>query len=626
MFPPRLKIEIWTRLGSFSDAKAGAAIMPESDAALDQITKGSAFRRMRWPFLRKRSSQGAAPDIAGSIALEHSSEGVLIADMRLRGQPIVHVNPAFESITGYSAAEAIGKNCRYLQGSDRLQPEIAEVRAAMSEGRACSVTLRNYRRDGTMFRNALRLVPRHNEAGEVTHFIGLIRDVTHAGGIDRLTGLLDRYGFLDRLAAVNAPETAALLIVKIDIVRFHDVNNGFGYDVGDALLRSVAARLATLPAIAASRVGTNSFALAFELHEPNRAAGTVSDTLELLKPRFVVPGASLAVQFAAGFATGAAGAGPLQLVRQAGAALQRSKAKPGHPAHDFAAADERDARNRIRLASELQSAVVNQELLFHYQPQVDLSTGDVVGAEALLRWNHGAFGLQPPGRFIGIAEETGALLEIGAWGLRMVTARAAQINRERRTPIRFSVNVSVVEFLQRDMVAFVQQVLEETGCRAEWLTLELTESLMVPDPTNIRSAFADLRRMGVGISIDDFGTGYSNLRYLETFPLSEIKVDRSFVHDVLHSAAKRVIAESIVKLGAALNIRVVAEGIETEAERSIMRTLGCSVGQGYLFAAPMEDVQFRRLLDRGLILREGWDARRFLAMLDGDDMSGKPTF
>lgn len=582
------------------------------------LVETAGFTPMRWPFRGGRASQSVIPVSAWSLALEHGSEGVLIADMRLRGEPIVHVNPAFEAITGYPSSEAIGKNCRYLQGSDRLQPEIGEVRDALAQGRGCSVMLRNYRRDGTMFHNALRLIPVRDDDGDVTHFVGLIRDATHAAGIDRLTGLLDRYGLLDRLAAVDASTTSSLLMVKLDIIRFHDVNNGFGYDVGDALLRSAAARLATLPAIAVSRVGTNSFALALELADAGRAAAAMADVLDLLKPRFVVPGASLAVQFAAGFAVGLIGADPLQLVRQAGAALQRSKVKAGHPPQAFAAADERDARNRIRLATELQSAVMNQELLFHYQPQVDLTSGDLVGAEALLRWNHGAFGLQPPGRFIGIAEETGALMEIGAWGLRTVATHAVLVNRDRTVPVRFSLNVSVVEFTQRDMVAFVQQTLEETRCRAEWLTLELTENLMIPEPDNIRRAFADLRRLGIGIAIDDFGTGYSNLRYLESFPLSEIKVDRSFVHDVAHSAAKRVIAESVIKLGAALNIRVVAEGIETEAERAIMRALGCSVGQGYLFAAPLEESQFLRLLDEGVTLREGWDARRFLAMLDGD--------
>ncbi len=572
---------------------------------------------MRWYALIRRPSQAAVPAAASLLALAHTSDGLLVADMRLRGQPIVQVNPAFETITGYAASEAIGKNCRYLQGSDRLQPEIAEIRAALAEGRACSVTLRNYRRDGTMFRNTLRLEPLRDDVGHVTHFVGLIRDVTHAAGIDRLTGLLDRYGLLDRLAKMDMPASSVLLLVKLDILRFHDVNNGFGYDVGDALLRSATARLATLPAAAISRVGSNKFVLAFELDDASRAAKVVDDVLDLLRPRFVLPGASLAVQFAAGFAIGFAGTDPLQLVRQASAALQRSKAMPAHPPHPFVAADERDARNRIRLANELQTAVSNEELLFHYQPQVDLGSGDLVGVEALLRWNHGAFGLQSPARFIGVAEETGTMMEIGAWGLRTLAAHAARVNRERRTPLRFAFNVSVIEFTRQDMVAFVERILDETGCRAEWLTLELTENLLVPEPDDIRRSFEHLRRRGVGISIDDFGTGYSNLRYLERFPLSEIKIDRSFVHDVAHSAAKRVIVESIVKLGAALDIRVVAEGIETEAERAIMRALGCSVGQGYLFAAPMDELQLKRLLNDELILREGWDARRPLTMLDG---------
>jgi PAS domain S-box-containing protein len=578
----------------------------------------SAFTRAWWRGLIRRPIPAALPGATSSLVLDHVSDGVLVADMRLPGQPIVQVNPAFEKITGYSTAETIGKNCRYLQGSDRLQLEIDEIRTALAEGRACSVTLRNYRRDGTMFRNALRLEPLRDHLGRVTHFVGLIRDVTHAAGTDRLTGLSDRDGLLDRLVRIHLPASSVLLVIKLDILRFRDVNNGFSYDVGDTLLRSATARLATLPAAALSRVGSNNFVLAFILDNASHATRMVDDVLDLLRPRFVLPGASLAVQFAAGFAIGVPGKDPLQLVRQAGAALQRSKATPAHLPQSFAAADERDARYRLQLANELQFAVSNEELLLHYQPQVDLASGELVGAEALLRWNHGAFGLQPPARFISVAEETGAIMEIGAWGLRTLAAHAVRVNRSRRTPLRFSCNVSVIEFTRRDMVPFVERILDETGCRAEWLTLELTENLMVPEPDDIRRSFEHLRRLGVGIAIDDFGTGYSNLRYLERFPLSEVKIDRSLVHDVAHSAAKRVIVESIVKLGAALDIRVVAEGIETEAERAIIRALGCSVGQGYLLAVPMDEDQLESLLDDGLMLREGWDARRLLTMLDGD--------
>lgn len=558
----------------------------------------------------RRASEEASPIAASLRVLTHTSDGMLIADMRMRGHPIVQVNPAFEQITGYPAAEVIGKNCRYLQGTDRLQPEIAEVRAALSEGRACSVTLRNYRRNGEMFRNSLRLEPIRNESGYVTHFVGLIRDVTHAEGIDRLTGLLDRYGLLDKLTKISLRTPSVLLLVKLDILRFHDINNGFGHDVGDALLRAAAARLVPLRVAAISRTDSNTFALAFELVDASHAAKMVDDVLERLRPQFVLPGASVAVQFAAGFAIGSAATDPLQLVRRAGAALQRSKAMPGHPPHPYATQDERDTRNRIRLANDLQSAVSKDELLFHYQPQVNLDTGDFVGAEALLRWNHGAFGLQLPHRFIGLAEETGTIIEIGAWGLHALAAYAARVNRRLCRPLRFALNVSVIEFTRRNMVALVERALDATGCRAEWLTLELTESLLVPEPNDICRSFEHLRRLGIGISIDDFGTGYSNLRYLDCFPLSEIKIDRSFVHGVEHSAVKRVIVESIVKLGRALDVRIVAEGIETKVQRAIMQEIGCSVGQGYLFAKPVDEQGLERMLDIGLNWSDEQQARQ----------------
>lgn len=248
------------------------------------------------------------------------------------------------------------------------------------------MTLRNYRSDGTMLRNALRLMPLRDGTGQMTHFVGFVRDVTHAAGVDRLAGLLDQYGLVDRIAAMDASAPRSLLLVKLNILRFHDVNSGFGYDVGDAILRSVAVRMATLPTVALARVGPNTFALAFELGDTSLAARLVDDSLELLKPRFVLPGSSFEIQFATGYAIAPVGADLLQMMRQAGAALQRSKAIPSHPPQVFQSEDERDARNRIRLATELQSAVLNQEMLFHYQPQFELISGKLVGPEALLRW------------------------------------------------------------------------------------------------------------------------------------------------------------------------------------------------------------------------------------------------
>lgn len=232
--------------------------------------------------LIRRPSDAPGSFNALALAFDHVSDGIIVADMRQRGQPIVQVNAAFERITGYPAAEATGKNCRYLQGSDRLQPELEEIRAALAEGRACAVTLRNYRRDGTMFRNALRLEPLHDAGGKLTHFVGILRDVTLAPGIDRLTGMLDRDGLLDRLTGVKMAAGAWWMVLKLDLQRFHDINNGFGYDVGDAVLQAMTGRLATLSASAVARVGGNTFVLVFQLREAEEGAAKVDEVLAVL--------------------------------------------------------------------------------------------------------------------------------------------------------------------------------------------------------------------------------------------------------------------------------------------------------------------------------------------------------
>ena len=277
----------------------------------------------------------------------------------------------------------------------------------------------------------------------------------------------------------------------------------------------------------------------------------------------------------------APGCDALSLIRQAGAALHRSK------------------RSRLRLTSELQHAVAENEFLFHYQPKFDLQTGALVGAEALLRWNHGLFGVQLPGRFIGVAEETGLILDIGEWGRRAVARFAAEINRGRATPIRFSLNVSTIELTHGDLVSSVARAIEESDADPAWLTLELTETLMAEDTPALLTLFNRLREVGVGLSVDDFGMGYSNLRYIERFPLSEIKIDKHFVRDISNSSAKQIIVAAVVDLGRELGLDIVAEGIETNAERETLQSMNCPYGQGYLLGRPISDRDFRAFVGGG---------------------------
>jgi PAS domain S-box-containing protein/diguanylate cyclase (GGDEF)-like protein len=547
------------------------------------------------------------PPAVLSMIVEDAGEGVLVADMRAPEQALVYVNAAFEQITGYDRAEALGKNCRYLQGSDRLQPEINLIRRAFEAGEPVTVTLRNYRRDGAMFWNHLRLAPVSDSQG-VSHFVGFMRDVTQvlatasrlaeAVHTDRLTGCLSRDAVFEELGSLCARRMT--LLAKIDVVRFHEINSGYGHETGNALLIEIARRLQGLGADLVGRVGSDTFAVAFAIERRDEAPARLASVMPRLEERYLLPGANLEVRLAVGFVVCEAGADPLVMVRQAGAALSRCKATLLRRPCEFDARGEQEVRQRLRLTAELQHAVAADEFIYHFQPQVDLATGEVAGAEALLRWRHGLFGLQPPDRFVTLAEQTGLILDIGAQGLPKVADFAVRVNGTRASPMTFSVNVSVVEFTHRDIVSFVEDVMARSGADPTWFTLELTESLMAEDSPQLLEMFDRLRQLGVGLSIDDFGAGYSSLGYIERLPVSEIKLDRSFVTDLDRSAAKQAIAQSVIRIGEALGLGVVAEGVERRAELDILREMGCRLGQGNLFSRPVTPEAFTAIALDGL--------------------------
>lgn len=553
------------------------------------------------PFLNK-------PDFTQILAasINEINQGVLIADARDPELRLVYVNRAFEAITGYRSDEAIGKNCRYLQGNDRLQPEILKLREAITKKTGVAVTFRNYRKDGRLFWNELRLIPFAEADGPASHFIGLMRDVTRAQvaaeqldraeQLDQLTGIVNRYAFVKRLdELLAAQKLVRTLVVKMDLARFHEINSAYGFDLGDALLQQVAQRLNELGADVVGRVGANEFALARLLEEQEDARTWLQKITHALTRTYVLPGAVIDVKLATGFVVGDPRAKATTLIRQSATALRQSKADPMREAKEFNDQEERKARRRLRLTSELQNAFSNDDFLLHYQPKIDLRTGAVVGAEALLRWDHSVFGLQGPGTFVGLAEETGLILDIGHWARDQVATFASEINRDREKPLRFSVNVSTIEVTHRDLVASMEQILKKSGADASWLTLELTESLLATPTPELLAIFSHLRQVGVGLAVDDFGTGYSSLRYLEAFPLSEIKIDRHFITELAQSPVKRILVKAVVDLGREIGIDIVAEGIETEIERDILRAMDCPFAQGFLFSRPIPEAEFKEL-------------------------------
>ncbi|MGF7161902.1 diguanylate cyclase (GGDEF)-like protein/PAS domain S-box-containing protein [Rhodoligotrophos appendicifer] len=525
--------------------------------------------------------------------MDNSKEAIIVADMRLADAPLCFVNNAFVDITGYSRQEAIGRNCNYLQGTDRKQPEVKLIRQAIKAKQPLEVTLRNYRKDGTLFYNRLRLLPARDASGFISHYIGFVEDVSEQHDaevtigrlsfVDQTTGVLNRGAFSEQIRIASKADRSEMVIVRVDIVGFHDINNGFGHDVGDSLLRAVAKRLTKTNAFAVGRMGANEFALAFRAKTSDQADNIAADTVQLASEAYQLEEILLSPRFSSGCAFGIPETDGTYLIRKAGSALHRSKRSTSRELNVFTVDDDSEARRRIRLTTELKQAIKNNEFLLHFQPKVDLRTLRIVGAEALIRWQHPILGLQLPGLFISHAEEVGLIGDIDEWGLKTAARFCKMVNRRSEHPITISCNISGQEIMEPGKLDRIMRMCEQEEVDPRLIILELTESVIVTSGSAAMDRLKEIRKLGFGLAIDDFGTGYSNLRYIEELPFSEIKIDRSFVTDLDRSPTKRIIVEALIKLGQQTGIDIVAEGIETEREFATLKELGCGYGQGYLF-------------------------------------------
>jgi diguanylate cyclase (GGDEF)-like protein len=420
---------------------------------------------------------------------------------------------------------------------------------------------------------------------------------------DALTGLPNRSQFEDRLGqALSAAErdgrTLAVMVYSLD--RLRTINETLGYLNGDEALRAVARRLAAAlpPGGMAARWGGNEFAVL--LTQVRGADDVVAATLaarEALKAPLTVGGHELSVSTSAGIGMypcdGLDAAG---LLRKALAALRRAKEHGGGDYQFYAAEINVRALAHLILENSLRRAVENDELVLHYQPQVDTATGKVVTLEALVRWRHPEHGLIPPMEFIPMAEETGLIIPIGEWVLRQACAQAKAWQDEGFEALPVAVNLSVRQFRRKDLPELVARVLDETRLPPSCLRLELTESCVMEDVGFAAGVLRELKAKGVGVSVDDFGTGYSSLSYLRRLPVDELKIDRSFVHAATDDEDDAAVVAAVIQLAHTLRLQVVAEGVETEAQLELLRSLGCGRAQGYLFSRPQPAEEVRRQL------------------------------
>ncbi|SIT36016.1 Diguanylate cyclase/phosphodiesterase with PAS/PAC sensor(S) [Paraburkholderia ribeironis] len=552
-----------------------------------------------------------------SRALDASVNAILITAPSPTGNLIEYVNPAFMRITGYDPAEVIGQDCRVLQRDDRDQEGVALIREALAANREVSAVVRNYRKDGALFWNQLFIAPVPNAEGMITHHIGVINDVTdliryqeqleYQANYDGLTRLPNRNLLRDRLEhalVVAQRHHSGVAVVFLDLDGFKNVNDSLGHSVGDRLLEVVAERLARCSRTSdtVARHGGDEFVIVMTdtVDEQSLIAWMERVRSSIAEPVWL-DGTELYV----GCSMGASlfpqdGDDAETLMKKADLAMYRAKDMGRNTFQFYQPEMNASAGARLNLERRLRRALRDQEFLLHYQPQVDIGSGQIVGIEALVRWRDPEVGLVLPSSFIPVAEECGLIGPLSEWVLREACRQNKAWQDEGLPPARVSVNLSARVFQQRDIAKLVMQVLAETGLEAKYLELELTESTIMRNAEEAVSMLNELHALGIGLAIDDFGTGYSSLSYLKRFPVDRLKIDRSFVSDIGVSGDDETITSAIIALAHSLKLQVIAEGVETSAQLDFLKQRACDEMQGFYFAKPLSTDAISELLQGGV--------------------------
>jgi diguanylate cyclase (GGDEF)-like protein/PAS domain S-box-containing protein len=579
--------------GSYAEVLSRAIVVVEGGiaqrlvGALQDVTQSRAYQRE----LREHESiVNAAPS------------GIVLVDASLDDMPIVFVNPAFERITGYSAAEVIGRNCRFLQGSDHDQEALQSLRETMRLRHANSVVLRNYRKDGSQFWNHLIVTPVKGPDQRVTRMVGIITDVSaqrrsedalafHATH-DSLTGLLNRDMIEERLsqALSQAKHQAAILaVLTISLDGFKTINDSAGFSAGDQVLQHVAHALSSAVGNGdwVARVIADEYLCVCHLQAASEVEPLAARLIAAMAMPMQLNGRELRVQASLGIALNSAPDDDArELLRKANAAMLEAKAvargsfKIHQPSMDYRIAD------RLALAARLREALDQGRFELHYQLQTQTDSGRIHGAEALLRLRRDDGVLASPQQFMAVAESTGLIVPIGHWVLQEACAQAMRWRAAGFEAMTISVNVSVAQFKRAGFVDEVREVLEASGLPAFCLELEITETLAMDGVEAFIETLSRLKQLGLRIALDDFGTGFSSLTYLRRFAVDTLKIDRSFVRDITTNAKDAAICRTIIVMAHNLGMTAIAEGVETTAQASYLGRNGCDRLQGFLLHRP----------------------------------------
>jgi diguanylate cyclase (GGDEF)-like protein/PAS domain S-box-containing protein len=572
--------------------------------------------------------EGLIQDITARKLAEHA---VIEAERRYRGlfdnaiegifrtSPdghFIEANPALAQICGFDSVDELVGACRDIGAQLYVDPERREkfMRLVTVRGSVSGFESQIYRKNGDVIwvsENARAVV---DDNGAVHAYEGMLADITERklyqarierqANYDTLTGLANRSLLQDRLQQSMLACSiygSRLAVAFIDLDRFKFINDSLGHHIGDELLKCIADRLTSCvrDIDTVARLGGDEFVLLIrdQAGSPDSLGKMMERILAVVAEPWIIEQGEFNVTASVGVARYPDdGADAQTLLKHADSAMYRAKDRGRNGVQFFTNDLNVQMIENLEMESKLRRALEREQFLLHYQPRIDLSSGDCLGAEALIRWQVSPQEIISPRRFIPLAEETGLIVPIGRWVLETACRQNKAWQDMGLAPIVVSVNVSARQFHRDDFVQTVVAVLKKTGLEARYLEIELTESMVMHDAEKLVAMLDELKRIGVQMSVDDFGTGYSSLSYLKRFPVDRLKIDRSFVQDVMSDSDDATIVRTIIALGHNLGLHIVAEGVETAEQSDFLRQNGCDEAQGYFFGRPVSNVDFTALL------------------------------
>ena len=581
---------------------------------LEGLSFGNMVKNMEKVSIKEIINQNTISSYSDELiqkVFETISEGIMITDPKKK---IINVNPAFEFVTGYKKEEVVGHSPAILQSGIHASDFYKSMWNELYSKGEWQGEIWNRRKTGDVYPEWLSIMEVRNKQGEVTNYCGVFSDLTEQKDVedelekramtDSLTGVSNRFAYTERMRVLlesSSTRSYQHAVLFLDLDRFKQINETLGHAVGDYLLVEVVKRIQSLlkNKDILARYGGDEFVITLtNIHHPREAVHLAEMIIQLLEQPFAVEDQNLYVSTSIGISIYPHDGDDTEvLLTKADKAMYFAK-QNGRGQFSFYFDElQTDSKRVLLLDNELRKAIENDSFELHYQPKVSVTTGAIVGVEALVRWQNEKLGFVSPGEFIPYAEETGLIIPISECIINRACQDYLKLKSQNIKNMPIALNISSIHFHQSNFIESITQILERNNCPAHYFEIELTERTVMNSEKETIRKLVLLKQLGFKLSIDDFGTGYSSLSYLVQFPLNYLKIDRSFIQHICSLDDKQAVVDAIIQMAHRLHMKVIAEGVEQREQVQLLRKMGCDMIQGYYYSKPLPLDEFTEFLE-----------------------------